>query len=204
MSFSLGNNAGNVCLGSMQWCDLLTTMQNHDWNPEGTVMDRRMLSDSEEISDFKWDGSYGSNDGQVVIESDAKGMAIALRSYITKLDLFECILGEAGGREMFESPIIAALDALLEAERRARGIAFVFEDDDAIGLDVGSDELEANVEIASRHLENLLTPLRARGEGLEEYTDKGLGWMLVDGRSQSRSLFDEFLVMCDGGAFMIC
>lgn len=207
MGISLGNDAGSLWLRAMDWCGYLTIMQNHGWDPQGTELDRSVeITATGEAAAFRWDGSYGSNDGQIVVESDAAAMAIAMRLYIDKLDLCERVIDEAGGREMFESPVIAALEALFEAERRAKGITLAFDedDDDDIGLDVGLAQREADVEIASLHLQRLLEPLRAKGDGLEEYTDRGLAWMLIDGRPESRSMFAEFLAICDGGAFMIC
>lgn len=51
------------------WSYLYHLAEDHGWEPAGTVFDP---------PDLFWDGSYFSNDGQVVTAEDAAGMADAI------------------------------------------------------------------------------------------------------------------------------
>jgi hypothetical protein len=209
MSYSLFNASGSASLSAMAWTAMLITMQHHGWVPAGTVLERppapRLSNGQTEC--LEWSGSYASNDGQTVTDSDAASMAVALRSYNKVLDQFECILGEAGGRELHEMPIRAAMEALLAAEGRGNPIVFDFANDgvadDDRSVQVAPDSA-GDIQTAFDMLEHAVAPIRARGDALDEYSDRGLGWLLLDSTPEARAVLEELRTVCEGGAFTIC
>lgn len=209
MSFTLFNDSGSASMGAMTWTAILITMQHYGWVPAGTVLERPpdLPRLGRQTECLEWSGSYASNDGQTVTGSDAASMAVALRSYIKVLDQFECILAEAGGRELHEMPIRAAMQTLLAAEGRANPIVFDFANDDGADddrIEQVNPDAAGDLQTALDMLEHAVAPIRARGEALGEYSDRGLGWLLLDSTPEARAVLEEFRTVCEGGAFTIC
>ncbi len=66
----LRGKGGCVSLSLGQWSDILKRANQHGWEPLGTRIPKS--------KDPKWEGDYGSNDGQLVVAADARSMAVAL------------------------------------------------------------------------------------------------------------------------------
>src|SRR5215472_3146395 len=77
MSVDLHNRKGGYFkMGNWGWRQLLMLAHYHgDWEPQGTTIE----------GDERWDGSYFSNDGQLVGEEDARNLADALERAAPKL-----------------------------------------------------------------------------------------------------------------------
>ena len=82
MSFDLSRN-GEVLFNSniTNWPRLLRLAQVYGWKPMGTV-DSQVMSE-EEYARQPWDGSYHTNDHQIVQTEDAKNLADALEKALS-------------------------------------------------------------------------------------------------------------------------
>jgi len=68
------------------WGKVLRLAEHFNWIPEGTTYDE--LEDGE-----TWDGTYFTNDGQIVSKEDAKNLAEALERAIPALEADTSIIG---------------------------------------------------------------------------------------------------------------
>ena len=68
MGYDIGNNQDYFHANIASWCFLLNTAIDHGWKPLGTIHD--------EYDD--WNGSYTSNDGQIILAEDGQNFANAL------------------------------------------------------------------------------------------------------------------------------
>ena len=87
MGYDLINNCGTIHFSNVGWAKVLTIAEHFGWKPMGTVYreDKALLffdveHSNKDIQQFikSWDGDYGTNDSQTVIEKDALNLSRAL------------------------------------------------------------------------------------------------------------------------------
>lgn len=83
MGFDLKSDTGDECQWTgVYWRLMLPTAEHYGWQPKGT-------KPPEDISTKEWSGTYYTNDGQLVEESDATALAKHLREAAKAEDLEE-------------------------------------------------------------------------------------------------------------------
>jgi hypothetical protein len=71
MAFDLEGKAGTFRMSSFGWPRVLAIAEAYGWEPAGT-------NPPVGLGRSNWDGSYGSNDGQLVTARDARALAAAI------------------------------------------------------------------------------------------------------------------------------
>lgn len=83
MGFDLKSETGSTCQWtSVFWNLMLPTAEHYGWRPKGT-------KPPEGVPAQEWNGSYFSNDGQLVEKNDALALAKYLRDAAKSSDLYE-------------------------------------------------------------------------------------------------------------------
>jgi hypothetical protein len=81
MGFDLENDKGTALRWNGVWWRLmLNTARYYGWQPTGTQLQVA-------AGEKPWDGSYSTNDGQLVLSGDASALAAALRRALVAPDL---------------------------------------------------------------------------------------------------------------------
>jgi hypothetical protein len=200
MSFDLTGKIGSFHWKGAGWAAVLSCAEEYGWKPAGTQPPRRVKA-------AEWEGSYDTNDGQLVSTEDASNLASALQSALD--DEFRRV--EAKRQP---APKVTEVERQQAMLKLATAMGTMSEIEDAPAKGKAKKEKRPKAAAKPRTAEAALErQLSAQGMNMTDFSSlvatmygqsvdatEQEPWYLTDeGRTRSR----EFIEFCRAGEFRI-